>query len=157
MFGKPFRLIALNMIASNHFASGRREVKNIPVNCRESFYEALVNDEDYEFLSQFRWRASARRTVIYANASVWTEVGYKSVEMHRMVIGDVEADWNVTLGGWPLEVRLDNGKTIYIIPQKYSRFREKSVDHIDGNGLNNTRANLRHLSCAEQVKNRRFR
>jgi len=136
---------------------GPPEVKKIPVNRGDSIYEAQVDDEDYDFLSQFRWRASVRRTVTYANASIWTEAGYKSVEMHRMVIGDAEEDWDVTLGGWPLELQLDNGRTVYILPQKYSRFREKSVDHIDGNGLNNTRANLRHLSCAEQVKNRRFR
>lgn len=77
--------------------------------------------------------------------------------MRRMVMGDAEEDWNLTLGGYPLEVLLANGKTVYILPQKYSRFREKTVDHPDGNGLNNTRANLRHLSCAEQAKNRRFR
>ena len=134
------------------------EMKSISVNRGETIYEAQVDDEDFEFLSQFRWRASVRsRTLTYANASVWTEAGFKSVEMHRMVIGDAEEDWSVTLGGYPLAIPLDNGKTVYILPQKYRRFRKKTVDHIDGNGLNNTRANLRHLSCAEQVKNRRFR
>lgn len=95
--------------------------------------------------------------MIYANASISTEAGWKSVQMHRMIIGDAEEDWNVTLGGDPLKVPLDNGKTVYILPLKYARFRKNTVDHIDGNGLNNTRVNLRHLSCAEQVKNRRCR
>ena len=133
-------------------------MRQIAVNQRERTYWADVDDEDYEFLSQFRWRASVRSTTLtYANASVWTEAGFKSVEMHRMVIGDAEEDWSVTLGGYPLAIPLDNGKTVYILPQKYRRFRNKTVDHIDGNGLTNTRANLRHLSCAEQVKNRRLR
>ena len=132
-------------------------MKLIPVNRGEYIYDAQVDDDDYEFINQFRWRASVSKTVTYANASIFTEAGWKSVQMHRMIIGDAEEDWNVTLGGDPLKVTLDNGKAVYILPHKYARFREKTVDHIDGNGLNNTRVNLRHLSCAEQVKNRRFR
>jgi hypothetical protein len=138
---------------------GRREVKSIDVNRNrdERSYEALVDDEDYEFLSQHRWSFSGSSRTAYANTFIPTEDGYKCVSMHRMVMGDAEEDWNVTLGGYPLEVLLDNGKIVYILPQKYRRFRKITVDHIDGNGLNNTRANLRHLSCAEQTKNRRFR
>jgi len=132
-------------------------LKLIPVNRGEYIYEAQVDDDDYEFINQFRWRASVSKTVTYANASIFTEAGWKSVQMHRMIIGDAEEDWNVTLGGDPLKVTLDNGKAVYILPHKYARFRKKTVDHIDGNGLNNTRVNLRHLSCAEQVRNRRFR
>lgn len=132
-------------------------MKGIPVHRDQLVLEALVDDEDHEFLAQHRWIASVRKTTTYANTTIPTVAGFKCVSMHRMVIGDVEEDWDVTLGGWPLEVPLDNGKIVYILPEKYSRFRKKTVDHIDGNGLNNTRANLRHLSCAEQAKNRRFR
>jgi hypothetical protein len=134
-------------------------VRSIPVNRDrgERNYEALIDDEDYDFLSQYRWSFSAGSRTVYANTFIPTEGGYKCVSMHRMVMGDAEEDWNLTLGGYPLEVLLANGKTVYILPQKYSRFREKTVDHRDSNGLNNTRANLRHLSCAEQAKNRRFR
>lgn len=134
----------------------RREVKKIPVHRDEVVFEALADDEDHDFLAQHRWIASVRKTTTYANTTIPTVGGFKCVSMHRMVIGDLEEDWNVTLGGHPLEVLLDNGKTVYILPQKYRRFRKMTVDHIYGNGLNNTRANLRHLSCVEQTKNRRF-
>ena len=127
----------------------------IPVYRGESIFEALVDDEDYEFLARYRWSASVSNRTIYANTSIPTDAGFKCVSMHRMVIGDALEDWDVTLGGWPLEVRLENGKTVYIVPNKYRRFRRMSVDHINGKGLNNTRANLRHLSCLDQARNRK--
>jgi hypothetical protein len=87
-------------------------MKRIPVHRGELVFDALVDDEDHDFLAQHRWRASVRKCgTIYANASVLTPVGFKSIEMHRMVIGDFEEDWNLTLGGYPLEVHLENGKT----------------------------------------------
>lgn len=136
---------------------GQRELKTIPVHRDHFVLEALVDDEDHEFLAQHRWIATVRKTTTYANTTIRTTAGFKCVSMHRMVIGDAEEDWDATLGGWPLEVNLDNGKTVYILPEKYSRLRKTTVNHVDGNGLNNTRPNLRHLSCADQAKNRRFR
>jgi len=42
-------------------------MRQIAVNQGDQVYWADVDDEDYEFLKQFRWSASVRRTVIYAN------------------------------------------------------------------------------------------
>jgi hypothetical protein len=143
------------MIGLSHLVKGQREVKKIAVNRGERSYEAQVDDEDYEFLSQYRWCFSGSSRTADANTSIWTEDGYKCVRMHQMVVGDAQEEWNLPNGVFPLEVELPNGKIVYIIPDRYRRFRTMSVDHIDGNGLNNTRANLRHLSCVEQARNRR--
>ncbi len=77
---------------------------------------ALVNDEDYEFLSQFKWWAVVSgRTWWYAYTS--DKYG-KATPMQRMLIP---------------------GKII--------------IDHIDGNGLNNQRNNLRECTRAQNVWN----
>jgi hypothetical protein len=64
----------------------------IIVSHREHRYEAEVDEEDYEFLAQFRWSADVRRTVTYARTNIETEAGFKNVAMHRMVIGDAEEE-----------------------------------------------------------------
>lgn len=143
------------MIGLSHLMKGQREVKKIPVNRREHSFEAQVDDEDYEFLSQYRWSFSGSGRTAYANTSIPTEDGYKCVPMHRMVLGDAQEEWSLPNGKLPLEVKLPNGRIVHIIPYRHKRFRIMSVDHIDGDGLNNTRANLPHLSCMEQARNRR--
>ncbi len=82
--------------------------------------QAIVDAEDYEWLSQYKWHAnpSKRNGTIYAARSV----GHSSVLMHRMIM------------------RPPKGKV---------------VDHINGNGLDNRRCNLRICNRQENARNRR--
>ncbi len=129
-------------------------MKQVPVNHRDRTLWAKVDDEDYEFLTQFRWSATVRRTVTYANTSVPTYPGSIGVSMHRMIMGDAAEDWQTTMKGYR-EYKLNNGKTVFILPSQSRRLRKIDIDHVDGNGLNNTGASLRHLSRPEQIRNRR--
>lgn len=132
-------------------------MKKTPAYLRGQLYEAEVDDEDYKFLSQYKWTAkvSKRTRTVYAQTNFLAPGRYVNISMHRMIIGDaVDAieDDNVPYQ----EVPVGNGKIVFIIQAGYERFRKKSVDHVDGNGLNNCRLNLRHATCSEQVKNRRL-
>lgn len=58
---------------------------------------ALVDDEDYEYLNQFKWNAQPSRSTFYAVRSEW--VSYKKrkhIRMHRVILGltdrNVEGD-----------------------------------------------------------------
>jgi hypothetical protein len=85
-------------------------------------YVALVDDEDYESVSQFNWHALITRHTVYARR--WTRMpNRRIVYLHRMLV-------------------CPEGERLW-------------VDHIDGDGLNNTRANLRSVTQAENSRNRR--
>lgn len=79
---------------------------------------ALVDDEDYEYLSSFKWSYDQ---VGYAQRSVMTADGRRIRRMHHDIL------------------RVARGKLI---------------DHIDGNGLNNQRANLRVCDRTGNNRNR---
>ncbi len=81
-------------------------------------YVALVDDEDYERVSQFKWYASVRRKTVYAQR----EVGGTAQKMHRLILGLEPGDKSL-------------------------------VDHVDHNGLNNCRSNIRVCTHAENQRN----
>ena len=84
---------------------------------------ALVDDEDFERLSQFTWYAkpSGKRGNYYAYRSVGCYENYRKIIMHREILPP---------------------------PQGYF------IDHINGNGLDNQKANLRVCTMSENMHNR---
>lgn len=87
---------------------------------------ALVDDEDYEYLNKFKWQAYKKYNNCYA--------------------------------GRALSRRLNNGKqkTIFMHREILSlEVGNIQADHIDHNGLNNQRSNLRVATPSQNTFNRR--
>lgn len=88
---------------------------------------ALVDDEDYEYLSQFKWKAKRKNGEKTFYVSRYYRVGdrklgkKKQVLMHREILGLTD-------------------------PKDFA-------DHINHNGLDNRRINLRKCTISENNKN----
>lgn len=98
-------------------------MKTIPLT-RGQF--ATVDDEDFEFLNQWKWHALPKdrsATGFYAHRFAYTPSGRKSVLMHRIILGIADT--------------------------------KTKGDHRDGDGLNNRKENLRIASSMENSRNQR--
>lgn len=91
------------------------------VNSRNNGLVALVDDEDFDWLSQWNWTAisTQRRNGGYA-------------------------------------MRVEDGKTILMHRQILDAAEDTEVDHINGVGLDNRRANLRVATPQQNRQNRRL-
>ncbi len=93
---------------------------------------AIVSPEDYDRLSQYKWYADRHDNTWYANHWAQSQTDPKKkyrIRMHREVMGVV--------------LSLSNGR-VMSVPD------DKLVDHINGNGLDSRRSNLR---IATQIQN----
>ena len=84
---------------------------------------ALVDNEDYDFLNQWKWHAHKNGNAFYAQLKLWDRAGkkYKHYLMHRMIMGQVEG---------------------------------MSIDHINHNGIDNRKENLRIVTHRQNHCNR---
>lgn len=91
-------------------------------------YIAIVDDEDFGQVSQFKWYAvkSKRHRLVYAARSYWSNVGGKR-KMNRIYLH-----------------QFINGKADGLF-----------VDHKNGNGLDNRKCNLRFCTRSQNMANRR--
>ena len=59
-------------------------------------YVAIVDDEDYERVSQFKWHAVFGTTgVVYAQSSVYSGDHPTTVKLHRLVLGIIDPEIDV--------------------------------------------------------------
>ncbi len=88
---------------------------------------AIVDDEDYEWLNQWKWFAIKHRNTYYAirNSRIGEREKRTIIRMHRFILGLTDPE---ILG-----------------------------DHINRDGLDNQRNNLRKCTNAENVKNTKSR
>ena len=85
---------------------------------------ALVDDEDFEWLSEYKWCLGIDKNTCYARRSQFQkDKSPLTIRMHREILG------------------LHKGSRGH-------------VDHIDGNGLNNQRSNLRVCTNQQNCWNR---
>ena len=106
------------------------DVKTVPLHGKKAAGRvALVDDEDYELVMQYRWhvwekvgRENKRDDGPYAQAPIRLQDGRKStIRMHKLITG------------WP------------------------ATDHANGDGLDNRRANLRPATKTQNLHNARSR
>lgn len=86
---------------------------------------AIVDDEDFEKVNQFKWQTKIHKDTSYASRCDYGGGAYKvEIKMHRFIINAP---------------------------------KEKFVDHINGNGLDNRKENLRLCTHAENQRNAKIR
>jgi beta-glucanase (GH16 family) len=82
-------------------------------------YKAIVDDEDFDELSKFKWHVAPGYNTNYASYTNYDNYK-KTIAMHRMVMG---------------------------FPEKLQ------IDHINGNGLDNRKSNLRICTRSQNKMN----
>lgn len=119
--GLPARMAALllSMVFTNPATFKGTPMKKIPLGNNKGF--ALIDDEDFELVSQHKWRIQQGNHTDYAKGNIKRAGKGTTMYMHRLLMGEP---------------------------------KDKGIDHIDGDGLNNQRENLRICTRSQNQMNR---
>ena len=98
-----------------------KEIKLSQTGKNKGKYVALVDDEDYEYLNQWKWHVNIESKTIYVRRTIYENKIYSSIAMHSQIMQPPS---------------------------------EMEIDHIDHNGLNNQKSNLRLCTRSQNAKNR---
>jgi len=109
---------------------------------------AIVDPQDYPLLSRYKWRLcrTKGKNVLYAERSICLPSGkYSRILMHRQIFENL--------------LLASSTKNPKPRTQNYPRYLSDSyvIDHINGNGLDNRRANLRLATVAQNAWNSKKR
>jgi hypothetical protein len=85
----------------------------------------IVDDDDYKWLSKFKWFSHKARHSYYASRSVLKNGKTTTIDMHREILGLQHRDGKIS-------------------------------DHINRNGLDNRKENLRIVSMSENTMNHKL-
>jgi hypothetical protein len=97
-------------------------MKEIEINSSvHGTHKILVDDEDYEFVVQWKWSLKVGGNTFYAHRK---DKDNKEIKLHRVLL------------------KLEDPNVV--------------VDHVDGNGLNNQKSNLRACEHTNNKRNRRI-
>jgi hypothetical protein len=87
---------------------------------------AIVDDEDFDYLNQWKWYASKDRYKFYAVRNITISKGkQKSISMHRLISNNINTKMH--------------------------------TDHLNGNGLDNRKINLRICTHSQNLMNSKLR
>jgi hypothetical protein len=93
-------------------------------------YAALVDDEDYEYLSQWTWMSSKKGNNIYV--------------IRRQYVDERNSN------GMKKTIKFSMHRVLLKVEDK-----KQFIDHLDGNALNNQKSNLRLASMSQNNRNTR--
>ncbi len=108
----------------------------------------IVDDMDYDFLNQWKWCAHCNRNIKYK------ELCYAERSVHLDRINGKKLSKHIRMHRLIMErILKENGEFDFLKKFKENP-RKYPIDHIDGDGLKNTRDNLRIVNNRENCQNR---
>lgn len=93
---------------------------------------ALVDDEDYEYLSLVPWVATLKRDRYYAQRTVGPRLDRHTVSMHRIIVGAIQGEWVDHWSGNTLDNRRLNLRKCTPNQNQWNRHRRSSKSGFKG-------------------------